>query len=267
MEAMPSVDDNSDASATSTTLISNTPNATADAALAAVEAIPPLYAIVEPLMKQVTDGLAGMGKVVGSETASKDITPEMLATVVAVKERCDREVVLPLLELREVTATRHRELQSMYKRQKIQMESLREMVRALKERMEDLTSRMTTVESNASALAERGAYVVQASQDLQPTITQAEKEYYDMLKALEAKCAEWKAKLRKVEDSSALACDAVETGRANVTLQLAPDFVENANILLRSEASILKRGEKLLKQLDGELARLSRELGIIVELP
>jgi hypothetical protein len=70
-----------------------------------------------------------------------------------------------------------------------------------------------------------------------------------------------------VEDSSALACDAVETGRANVTLQLAPDFVENANILLRSEASILKRGEKLLKQLDGELARLSRELGIIVELP
>lgn len=261
MDATAKAEDDVVESSLATTPISNAPKITADAALAAIEAIPPLYEIVEPLMKKVATGLASMGKVVGSETASKDISPEMFATVVALKERCDREVVLPLLELREVTTTRHRELQSMYKRQKIQMEGLRDMVKSMSERMEDLSHRLTTVESNVATLLAGGARVLEASQALQPTSTRAEQEYYDMLKGLEIKCAEWKAKLRQLEDASAVVCDAVASGRAKTSLQVPPEFVATANDLLKGDASILKKGEARLKKLDDEVAKLTNELG------
>lgn len=156
----------------------------ADEALRSMQSTKPLYEVLEPIIAQVKSGLAGMGKIVGSETSYKDITPDALAVAVKVKERCDKEIVLPLLELKKAIEKRQEKLRYMLKGQQQQAADLQQTLSDLKKRMVNMTELMSIAESNATRLSESSTRLHQACLDLRPTVTEAEFEFFNDIKQL-----------------------------------------------------------------------------------
>ena len=213
-----------------------------------MESTPPLYEVLEPLIEQVKEGLAGMGKIVGGRTAPNDVNPALLAMVISVKERCEKEIILPLLEMDQVAASRLKELKEMYKSQLRQVSALEKTIQLLKERMNTTNEKMEVAQSNAVLLAQRSGALLQASQDLRPTVTDAESEYFALLKRVKAKCDKWEETIGPVLNDSSQLCDAIDAGRVSANVDLGSADVDNCHALLRGEEDSLKKLEENLNQ-------------------
>ena len=234
----------------------------ADEALKAMEATPPLHELLLPLIEKVKDGLAGMGKIVGARTAQKDINPGLLAAAISVKERCDKEVVLPLEEMNQITASRLKELKDMYKSQLSQVSALQETIALLKDRSNTTSEKMEVAESNATLLAQRSRALLQASQDLRPTVTDAELEYFQLLKRVKAKCEKWEENIRELQQASTSLCSAIDAGQASIDLDLSPQEVDNCRSLLHGQEEALRMSGNSVKCTQGTLKALVAATGL-----
>jgi hypothetical protein len=178
----------------------STSNTPADEALRHMESTPALHEKIAPLMKKINAGLAGMGKFVGTSTRYSDVTPDALSVANNVKKRCDKEIVLPLLELRKVVEMRQEKLKSVLLSQQDQVAVLKKTVSDLKERMTSITEKMEISESNAHSLSQRSSFALQAAQDMFPTITEAEYDYFQLLKTLEVRCKRDEERIKRLND-------------------------------------------------------------------
>lgn len=217
-------------------------------ALKAMEATPPLYELLAPLFEQVKTGLSGMGKIVGGKTEQKDINPATLATVIAVKERCEKEIVLPLQEMDQVAGSRLKELKEMHKSQLQQMAALKDTIQLLQDRINSTSEEMEVAESNAALLAQRSGALLQATQDLRPTVTAAESEYFELLHRVKAKCDKWETLIGAVKNDSTELCGAIDAGKATAAVDLEPVEVERCREMLHGEDLSLQHSSKKLDQ-------------------
>ena len=202
------------------------------AALKWTEEMQPLYEMIDPMLKKVTDGLSGMGKIVGSSTASKDITPDKLAVALSVKTRCNNEVVLPLTELRRTVQARREVLKSVFKEQKEQARSLKKTITIIQAKMAALSEKMETAQENAKNLGIRSASVLQASQDLLPSLTQAEYDYIQQLKKLRSNLAKHEASFEILNESISKLRTSLDDKKMTCQIQLDESTLENANRLI-----------------------------------
>jgi len=118
----------------------------ADDALKAMESMQPLHELVLPIFQKVGNGLAKMGKIVGSSTKPREITPGALATFIATKQKCEKDVMLPLQELIDLTLSREKYLQDMYASQLAQIDHIKTMIQTLKDRMKLTSEQKKTTE-------------------------------------------------------------------------------------------------------------------------
>lgn len=217
-------------------------------ALSAMESTPPLHELLSPLLDQIKQGLQGMGKIVGAKTAPKDITPPLLATVISIKERCEKDIVLPLQEMDQLAASRLVELKQMYKSQLQQLSALKETIQLLKNRMNETNEQMQVAQSNATLLAQRSAALLQASHDLNPTFTKAERDYYDLLRRMKAKCDKWEESIAAVQSESLNLSEAIDSGRATAAVNLGAEELEICHSMLRGEEEVLETSAGLVDQ-------------------
>lgn len=233
-----------------------------DGALKRVEELPPLYEEIEPLLKKVATGIGGLGKLVGSNTKSSDITPEQLAVVLNVKQRCDKEVVLPLLELKRTILSRREILKSMYKYQKKQITALKASLGSMQQRMLNLKENTEKAQGNAADLAKRVDAVFQASQGLQPSITQAEHAYFEYLKKQKAKLVSVENTGKKVIEQTAVVQEKIKKGEITCTFQLSDANITNADKLLDGQEKLVGDIEFMLKENERITAQMSSQSGI-----
>ena len=153
--------------------------------------VTPLHEIVKPLAEKATQGLGRLTKIVGTATPISATTPDQLAAVVEVKQRCDEQIYLPLLEISEHLKSRKEILSVMYKNQMLQLDELQKMISKLKQR-EAIIKEMTEVaKKNANTLSQQSAATLQSCNDLLPKLTQAEYDYFQQLRNLEMKTRTW----------------------------------------------------------------------------
>lgn len=227
-----------------------------------MEATPPLHELIEPLIEQVRSGLDGMAKIVGANTAPRDINPSTLAIVVSVKERCNKEIILPLKEMNQITASRLVELKDMYKSQISQVAALKESVKLLQDRMKATAESLHVAESNAIFLSQRSSALLQSSQDLRPTATEAEHEYWQLLKRVRAKCENWEVTTGELQQASRFLCNAMKEGQATFDVDLEPEEYENCCTLLRGEEQDLCASEESIGQTKSFIKTVASATGI-----
>jgi hypothetical protein len=241
---------------------SDTPS---DEALRHVESTPPLYEKISPLMKQINSGLAGMGKIVGTSTRYTDITPDALSVANNVKERCDKEIVLPLLELRKVVELRQEKLKAVLQGQQDQVDVIKKTVADLKERMSSIAEKMEISESNAQSLSQRSSFALQASQDMLPTITEAEYDYFQLLKTLEVRCKRDEERISLLKEVFAKQRDAVDKDQGGVTIPETENdakFVELAHKTLIGNEVTLKSTRERLNTSESRVKKYSQSAGL-----
>jgi len=224
--------------------VENEKSRVASEALAAMESTPPLHELLVPLFEQVNRGLAGMGKIVGGRTLPKDINPATLATVISVKERCEKEIILPMQEMDQLAASRLKELKEMYKSQLQQMAALKETTQLLRDWMKVTSEKMEVAESNAALLAQRSSAIYQACQDLRPTVTTKEREYFDLLRRVKVKCDKWEESIGAVLNESSKLCEAIDAGQAKTSVDLTEEDDKHCRALQRGMELSLKTSRK-----------------------
>ena len=228
-------------------------------ALRAVEDSKPLYELVNPLIQQTLQGLANMGRIVGSNTPTREITPDVLAVAVSVKERCDNEIVLPLFEMSEIVAARRKEIEANLKNQVAQLESLKDSAAKLKETMASIRSKANVARENAQSISGRSSSVLQSSKDLLPKLTQAEYDYYQELQSLDSKTQAWAKDFDALKTKVSGICESIGQGPSAVNLP--QNYVSNCKKLLDGGSNKLIEHKKKLNVAQDTLDDIAFEVG------
>jgi hypothetical protein len=233
-----------------------------DQELAALQDTSPLVDIIEPVMQQLVAGLGRMGVFVGSATTTSDITPDLLAAAVSVKEQCDKEILLPMLEMSEHVNARKKELAIMYENQIEQLKTLKAMVSKLKHRTNAIHEKAEVVGTNAKSLAQRSASVLQSSTDLLPTITQSEFDYFQELKRLDEKTKKWQEEVERRNVQVSSLCDALDDGTTSGPLKLPEESIAGSRSLLKATDTMIKKQKERLKEAEERVDELVAVAGI-----
>jgi len=221
----------------------------------------PFYSEVQPLVEKINIGLSSMGRIVGSETSYKDITPDTLAVALRVKKRCDDQVVLPVLELKKLIAQRRQSLAMTLQNQQKQLKTVLQSVQDLKTGLSTIGEKMERAEANASQLSERSVAILQASRDLLPTITQAEYDYFQDMKRLNLKVTQLEKEAQRMCDSTRTRCEGLTEATGTIN-GMGPESVKKANVLLKDEANTLQAIRGRLDKTEERTAALAQQNGI-----
>lgn len=242
-----------------------TSSSISDNSVKRMEELQPLYEVVEPIMKTISAGLAGMGKIVGSQTASKDVTPDQLAVAIAVKQRCDEEVFLNLLALKRTVLARREILKTMYKEQKKQITVLKTTLGAMQERTIGLKDKAASAQENAKSLSERGTAAFQACHDLQPKITQAEYEFFAQLKRQRVQLDTFEGGCSALMKDTENLRSKINKGEIICEFELDKQNIQHADQLLDGEEKLMANIEATLKASEHMASQLTRESGVAAQ--
>mmetsp|Transcript_21604 Transcript_21604/g.30259 ORF Transcript_21604/g.30259 Transcript_21604/m.30259 type:complete len:1019 (-) Transcript_21604:60-3116(-) len=223
----------------------------------AMEAMPPLYEIIEPLIDKVKTGLSKMGKIVGGSTQPKDVTPGLLATFLTTKQNYEKDVVLPLQELNERTMQRYKYLKQMQKHQVEQARQLQDSIRTFKEGIKLTAERSKVANLNADLLAQRSASVLEATRDLVPTITEAEHKYFTQLSRYSTGCGKWENSVNDIKNRCAALKDSIDSSvRSNENIckvDLGEEQIQLCQNLLDGEDQLLEQTLRRVKDMESKL--------------
>jgi SMC interacting uncharacterized protein involved in chromosome segregation len=193
---------------------------------------PALVDVAKPLMAKALQGLRAMGKIVGSATPVDKITPDLLAAAAQIKEQTDKEVMLPIIELHEHVRARKKDIVVMFNNQMAQLKSVREMLAELQEGEASIAEKLEIINENALSMAARSASVLQAAHVLQPTITQAEYDYFQELERLHLRAAQWQEQLNHLKASASTLTDSVKNGTISHFGEIPEDTQKNLVAML-----------------------------------
>ena len=228
-----------------------------DDVLTSLESTTPLYESVHDLVEKIKSGMAGMGKIVGSTTNYKDITPDTLAVAVHIKERCDNELVLPLLELKKVVEARREKLLSVLKNQRKQLEALAETEARQKGRMQELVSKIENYESNAATLIERVINVHESCKGLIPKVTEAESEFFKDVERLKERCSYLEAEMHRAKERISSQCASLSESTPSDSIKsIDPEIVRKANAMLNDQSNTIRQIRERLKNVEASTERL-----------
>jgi DNA repair exonuclease SbcCD ATPase subunit len=230
--------------------------------LQALHDTPPLVEIAKPLIEKTIEGIRGMGKIVGSATPVDKITPELLAVAAQVKEQTDKEIMLPMMELNEHIRARKQEIVVMFNNQMTQLHTLRKMIAKLKQGETDLSEKLEVISSNAESLAKRSASVLQAAHDLQPTITQAEFDYFQELQRLQDRAKQWTSQIDRLKLKASALRDASQnsTSKAGV-MSIDEGTRQNLHAMLKASETRMKNYSTRLKDAEYRVDELAAVVG------
>jgi membrane-associated HD superfamily phosphohydrolase len=108
-------------------------------------------------------------------------------------------------------------------------------MRKLDEKQISIAEKVKVTTENSKSLADRSASALQSSKDILPTITQAEFDYFQELKRLKQRAANWKDEVDRLYASSQ------RLSKANGTLSLPTDHLKNSSQLLSAIGVILEK--------------------------
>lgn len=217
-----------------------------DEALQTMEATPAFHEQLGPVVERIESGLLGMTKLVGSATHPKDVDAGLLATALSIRQKCEQDVIVHLKYLRQMTALRHSELRKVIKGQVTQLQAIQDSLKLAKSKRNAIREKMAQFESKSRQLAERSSTILQASKDLRPALTQADVQYFAMLKRLKAQCHEWETKVYQLS-YLAQSLEQMASSCRFDSVELEPDEVNNVRAMLLGQNVLIAKTQEQIE--------------------
>lgn len=236
----------------------------ADEALKAVEEIPSLQEEINPLLEKISKGLSGMSKVVGGSTKPHHITPGMLATFLSTKQSNEQDIIVHLRELHVLVTSRLPYLQSIRDHQSLQLSRLDDMIDKLEERMALTNERRKAIETNFKLLGQRSTDVLCTARDLTPTITEAERAYFQDIQRYETDCTKFEEKLNELRINCRALREGVDSIQSDIQMkvELTKEQVDWCYALLEGKEQKMKESEAIIKSNKVQLNKILIDRGI-----
>jgi hypothetical protein len=230
-------------------------------ALSSLNETQALTDIVQPLIRDVIEGIGALAQVGGSATAQADVTPDVLAAVIGIQSKCKKGIFIPLMEIKEHVNARREELKEINKKQMLQLKVLKETIANLREKQVSIKEKTEIMVDNSKSLADRSASALQSSKDLLPTITQSEYDYFQELKRLDEKTQMWKSEV----DRLSLNVSSINHSSAATpgTFSLSPDDLNNPRQLLTATGMMLEKYKTEFASAEENVDRLAAVAGFV----
>jgi hypothetical protein len=212
---------------------------------------------IQPALQKVYDGISKMRQLGGSATQPEKMTVEDLAGAMEIHRSCKIEVYLPLVEMNEIVNARREDLKEMVKKQTEAVKSLKELIGKLREKQSSIQERSEIVAVNAKSLADRSASVLQESIDCQPTITQAEYDYFQQLKKSENLVARYASEAERLKVKALSLVDDIEKGATGGPQRLPESEEKDNKKILGAMGSVLEKNAAKIDQLGSAYATVA----------
>jgi hypothetical protein len=219
--------------------------------------------IIQPLIRKVYDGIANMAQIGGSSTAPEGISVDILAGAMSIYQKSKKEVYLPLVEMNEYVVARREELKEVVRKQHEVVKALQDVIDKLREKQSTIQERMDVLFTNSKALEARSSSALQSSKDVQPTITQAEYDYFQEVKRLEEKTTSWEGEAEILKLKATNITDAIESGAMTGPINLSEENLENATQILQGTEKYIEKGWREIRSLSSKVDQLAAYTGYI----
>ena len=203
--------------------------------------------------KKIYAGLSAMVKIVGN-TKHTDVGTSTLAVVLQIQDRCNQQVIAPLMELKQVVDDRRKELESKAHSLQEQVASIQKDVAQLKAKDQELGAQLEDIESNGALLLQRSEAVLQASGDLQPSVSTAEQEFFQFTKRMEKKAERWAEDVQEIKKTA----ESTESGDFEPT----EEYTSSVHTILLNESKVLATARDTLRRAQDRLKLLRGRLGM-----
>jgi len=244
---------------------SGAPSETEQQVMRSLQQTESLADIVQPMIKQVYSGISKMAQVGGSSTTQDKISLDIMAGALSIQERCQKEVFLPIIEMNQYVTARRSELKETVQKQEKAVKALHSLIEKLREKRSVIQEKTEIVTKNAKSLADRSASVLQSANELLPTITQAEYDYFRELKRLDAKSSEWKSESERLKMKAENICDSMDPSTTGGPLDLPTDTMTQMQAMLRGLNSVLANSKAKLESLEEQVDQLAVLVGYVAE--
>jgi hypothetical protein len=234
-------------------------------AMRALQETEPLSESVQPLIQQVYAGLSKMAMIGGTSTESKDITLDIMAGAVAIQERCQKDVFLPIVQMNEHVVARRTELQNLCQKQAAALKALGVLIGKLREKQSAIQEKTEVVKINAKSLADRTSSLLQSSTDLLPTITQSEYDYFQEISRIDSKTREWGNQAKVQQTKVQTIQDSIENGTIPGPLNASDKSIDTARTLVKASAFFVAKSSTKLQSLEEKLDQLAAVAGFLVD--
>ena len=224
-----------------------------------LDSAPPFYETIQPVVDTLNRGLDNMAKIVGSETMYQDITPELMAVALQVKERCEKQVSVPLLELVELIKRRQKALAEMVVDQQEQLNQLLQQKEDLAVEQKSIESRLAESEAKMNGFVQRSIRIRETLLALAPTMSTAEMNFCRQMEQTKAKLAHWQVKADKLLVAAQEQLQAMKVQRDEDFNQPPPDVTP------LHEGDHMKRIQELTKFNDVLLVQTRKRLHAVDE--
>jgi hypothetical protein len=217
----------------------------------------PLFEEIKPLLQKINTGLAGMSRIVGSNTFYKDVTPEALAVAIQIKKRCDEEIVLPLLELKK-TVNQYRDgMLARIVAQRKQLGNNLDDISRLRERIVGNAAKFAYAEEKSLILTQRSIEAAQCSRNLLPKLTQAEYDFFKDVKRLNQKSLQLQNEAESLKSFLDPKLEGLDTSTVSDAVKnFDQGDIEKANLVLNYNDRVLaqirdrfEKSEKLTEEI------------------
>ena len=231
-----------------------------DEALQTMEATPAFHEQMGLVIDKIESGLLGMSKMVGSATHPTDLDAGLLATALAVQQRCQQDLIVHLQSLRRMSSIRRSELKNVLKLQAAQLQGIQESLKAAKAKRNTIRETMLQCEDKSRELAERCSSVLQATKDLRPALTQADIQYFASLNRMKGQCDEWENRLDQLSHDA----HALDPATAYDHVALEPNEERNIRTLLRGQSDLIAQANERVQATQELLDELGKQSGVVV---
>ncbi|KAL7575745.1 hypothetical protein ACA910_003077 [Epithemia clementina (nom. ined.)] len=221
----------------------------------------PFHDVAPLQIAKVNKGLASLAKLGGTHTRCDEINPEMLAIVAAIQERCENEVVLPVLELAKMVKKRREALQTLIKNQTDQITKLLEVRKEIELRNVRIHEALVAAEANALHLKDRANAAHEACKDLLPTVTEAELEFFHFVELMDARVKIWEANFRELVNKVRERCEAL-AGESIPDGVLDSEVTKDLRKITDDTGRRLINTRQALKETEHRLHAVLRKAGI-----
>lgn len=164
---------------------------------------PSLFDAIQPLLSKINAGLANMAAISGSETNYKDIGNEELAAVVAIKQQCDDDLVLPVLELKKTVEACRENLGKRLEEQENHLRGIKKQMQDLRAKISSNTHCLIAAQKLAKSQLERGKVLLDTSEKMVPKLTDAELLFARDIQRYQRKCATLEKIVKGLEKTTA----------------------------------------------------------------
>jgi hypothetical protein len=221
----------------------------------------PFYETIQPHVNRITAALGSLAKIVGSETKYTEIQPGDLAAVVKLRDKCDKEIVLPLFELKTLVESRRNQMKHTIESHKKNLQILNKQVNTMRDKMQELSDKMQRAEDIAVELSMRSDDVRSSANNVLPKLTNNEYEFFQDIARLQRKVIHLQKNSESVKVSSDSTCAAIKDQNiSEVTAQLSQTDIDNANRILKGAGCLLKQKQKMLSDNNERLQQIREKV-------